>query len=178
MPSHPMFLPVLCALALPLAASCGDDDSDGGADASVDPDSGPPEPDAETDLATCPSADPSYPGALSNVSAGDDGDGVFVAGDLNGDPDRLTIVAYHQLGVETGTFELPYDLWGVDICRDFEPGAGCTGGNGLVPISGTLEITQVSGRITGQLTDAAFVDDRDDASCATEVAVTAFDEPL
>jgi len=159
-------LAVLATLVSP-AGGCGDEGG-GHADASTSVDASAVV-DASVDAGSgvCPGALASYPGVLHEVTA-TEGNPDLVSGhflalnadlDLSARPDSLNIVAFYQIGVETGTFELPGGNWVVTLCLDRE-GASCQSG-GLEVASGTLTIDSVEGFLTGSLQNATFVDDRE-----------------
>jgi hypothetical protein len=171
------------SLILALTTGCTGSSGDDGPDAASGdrPDALSPGPDAGEGLPDCPGAASSYAGvvfdpeAVEARHANPQNDFLVFRGNLNQEvtPDRLLIYAFHQLGVDTGTFPLPENRWGVEVCVDLER---TTCARTLRVASGSLEVASVTGRMIGSLRNAVFVDDRGQPSCEARVGTVTFDE--
>jgi hypothetical protein len=186
-PTVPLAIRLLPALALAACSSAppSDDRPDAGRPGGR-ADAGPAAPDAGSSADCLMAA--SYPGTLFEARAFEGNpnnpQARFLA--LNGNleagalPDRLIVVKFHGLapvGYPTGTFTIPADGWSVAICANFDPDSFRTCAETFEARSGTLRITQTSGRLVGAVESASFPDETD-PSCPTAVLSTSFDLPI
>ncbi len=148
---------------------------------SDDPDCGEPT------LGACTSAQESY-STLSNSAAQEAnvqtqfGHFVALRGELNDDakPDKLLVIGFYHQNIGTGTFDYSSGTspWIVELVMDVQTNALPHDAGELVLLSGTLEIDSMEGNFTGSLSNAVFVDDRDNPTCQVFVSNLAFDQPI
>ncbi|MBL4632310.1 MAG: hypothetical protein JKY56_00470 [Kofleriaceae bacterium] len=161
-------------LAMISAVACGDSQSDAPEiDGSPSIDARPGLVDAASGV-VCAGALASYPGMLFSPMANDDGQTFVFNANLTSDSpaDGLQISISESAVDKLGTFSLPSADWQVALCIDDSDG---TCENELKAVSGTLVVTQVSGRFRANLNESIYADDLAAPSCSSALRQASFD---
>lgn len=99
---------------------------------------------------------------------------LLINGNLNGDPDRLTIEAFFRFGVTTGTFT----TWDSSSTWLFNVIADGTSTRQLYTKSGTFVVSSVTGTFAATTSNMVLVDNRTSPTCFVNLPDMTINVPI